>query len=96
MNHFSIRFFPRSCGHSLPAPGSNSSTLLAALLSFLPARKLLCPQLLSKQEFGSSAMHRLPEATVSEQGKGLSCRQPCESPAGLCPHEHTRDPARPA
>lgn len=93
MNHFSIRFFSRSCGQSLPAPGRNSSTGLAALLSFLPARKLLCPQLLSKQEFGSTAIHRLPQASFQARG-GPFLQAPCESPAGLCSREHTRDPAQ--
>ena len=70
MHHLSM-----SCRYSLPASSGNSSASLAALLSSSSSRKLLCAQLLSKQEFGRAAVHRLPQATVSEQGKGHYCRQ---------------------
>lgn len=54
----SMRFIPRSCGHCPPPPVTPAPLL--AILSSSPPRKPPCPQCLSKQEFGSAAIHRLP------------------------------------
>lgn len=59
--------------HCLPLPVTPALPL--AILSSPPPRKPPRPQRLSKQEFGSAAIHCLPWATVSEQGKGHYCRQ---------------------
>lgn len=64
----------------------NSSTSLAAVLSPSPPRKRPCPQLLSKQQFGTAAIH-LSHLFTGGEGPLLQAAV-CKAPVGLCSCEH--------